>query len=200
LGIQPSDYNEDGFTEDGTHLCELPDLNIYMPGNITRAGHPIPQTAQHIREALGHSTPSGTPGLRVNEEWMFLTYGRSTEYGKSGWCNAFHPCNTRTALTTDMACDEHPFRQTLQAGGIPSSGIRASLRWTQPEEVDYQGGDLSAFLGAGGCNIPKIWDPEPPPSPATPLVSLTYNRDSNYLVFPLIETFDVPSQYLCSLQ
>lgn len=167
----------------GKHICEV--IPVYMPGDLSNAGSGMPQTTNHIREALGLRAPSTDPldqeGLIDNPlANMILTYGDNETRAPAGWYTAWRPCKGQPP-GDGKTCDEYPFRSTHQGGAIGTQttfGVRlASLRLvdTVPEQ-SAQAGDLSAFYG--GCGVVKA--PEAVTGP-----NLAAYPDSNFVVFPL---------------
>lgn len=176
---------------DVKHLCET--RVVYMPGDRTETGGLMPQTTQHIREALrpfvfddvsfgGNvftataqpytiaSRPSVVGSTLSNFSWMRLNYS-SAGVSPSDWYDSFPTCAGRAGLNTRTVCDEFPFASTTQGG--PRWPIQnASLRLTALVEGSNQGGDLSNIPRESRC--------------------ARTDAESEYYVIPIPTTYRLP--------
>src|SRR6266545_1715082 len=130
------------------------DVVVYVPGAKNFKFDSMPETGQHIVDAM--NTGLGNDPRRA--AWYYPAYslngrlagGPPNNYSRTWYYTApFKPnaCADLKVKGDGKTCDEFPFFTTNQAVDLtlPDKSLRADVRLTPTEEGGFQGNDLSTF-------------------------------------------------------
>src|SRR3989440_6370595 len=130
------------------------DVVVYVPGAKNFRFRPMPETGQHIVDAM--NTGLGNDPRRA--AWYYPAYSPGgklasdppNNYSRTWYYTApFKPnaCDDLHVKGDGKTCDEFPFFTTNQAVDLtlPDKSLRADVRLTPTEEGGFQGNDLSTL-------------------------------------------------------